>query len=127
MIKNPELSGNLYRIEEIIKQANLVKARVLLNSSHEVFRGHFPGNPILPGVFIIQILKDIAGNVSGKKLLLSKADSIKFLSFIKPESNDTLIFETTLSDTKDNIINFNCSVSSESTVFCRIKGELSIV
>jgi 3-hydroxyacyl-[acyl-carrier-protein] dehydratase len=127
MIKNPELSGNLYRIEEIIKQANLVKASVLLNSSHEVFRGHFPGNPILPGVFIIQILKDIAGNVSGKKLLLSKADSIKFLSFIKPESNDTLIFETTLSDTKDNIINFNCSVSSESTVFCRIKGELSIV
>jgi 3-hydroxyacyl-[acyl-carrier-protein] dehydratase len=124
MNKDPDLSAGLYRIDEIVKQNNLVKATVLLNPSHKVFRGHFPGNPILPGVFNIQILEDIAENISGKKLMLSKADSIKFMSFIKPESNSTLIFEVTFSDTDESIIKFNCSVSSGITVFCRIKGEL---
>jgi 3-hydroxyacyl-[acyl-carrier-protein] dehydratase len=117
----------LYSIGNVIKHDNLVKATVRLNPSHDVFRGHFPGNPILPGVFIIQILKDIATNLTQKKLMVTKADSIKYLAFINPVSDSTLVFETTFSDESDKIIKFNCSVTSENTVFCRIKGEMNIL
>jgi 3-hydroxyacyl-[acyl-carrier-protein] dehydratase len=119
--------SEVYCIGNIIKHDNLVKATVRLNPSHNVFRGHFPGNPVLPGVYIIQILKDIAMNLTKKKLIVSKADSIKYLAFINPESNSTLVFETSFSDEFENIIKYNCSVNSDNTVFCRIKGEMSVV
>lgn len=120
------MSEEVYCIEDVKRQDNLVKATVLLNASHDVFRGHFPGNPILPGVFIIQILKKIVSDISGKKLLVSKVDSIKYLAFINPKSIKSLIFETVINSEFENTIKFNCNVNSEDTVFCRIKGEMSV-
>lgn len=123
MMKDPDKYKELYRIDSLEKQEKNVKATVLLNPSHEVFSGHFPGNPILPGVFIIQILKDIMEEAAGKELMLSRADSIKYLSFVIPETNTRILFDTIVNDLNENIIRFSCNAGSGTTVFCRVKGE----
>ena len=57
---------------------------VKLNAAHEVFKGHFPGQPVVPGVFTTQIIQELAENYTGKKLRFIKARKIKFLMMIDP-------------------------------------------
>lgn len=55
-----------------------------LNAEHEVFKGHFPGQPVVPGVFTTQIIQELAESHTGKKFRLVKARKIKFLMMIDP-------------------------------------------
>jgi 3-hydroxyacyl-[acyl-carrier-protein] dehydratase len=54
------------------------------------FQGHFPGNPIVPGVLIIEAMAQTAGIAiggPGKTFLLTAIRAMKFLRPIKPQEN----------------------------------------
>jgi 3-hydroxyacyl-[acyl-carrier-protein] dehydratase len=71
--------NSLYTIKRILREGDSNKLSVIirLNPAHEIFKGHFPGNPLLPGVCVVQILKEILMNQLDKKLILNYASSIK--------------------------------------------------
>jgi len=50
----------------------------------EVFGGHFPGHPVLPGVFQIEMVRTAAERALGDKLLIAAVEEAKFLREIKP-------------------------------------------
>jgi 3-hydroxyacyl-[acyl-carrier-protein] dehydratase len=75
--------NKLYRVEE--KENDIVK--VLLNPEHEIFVGHFPNNPILPGVCIVQMIKEIQ-----HQLVISKIEHIRYYHPINPNITRRLIF-----------------------------------
>jgi 3-hydroxyacyl-[acyl-carrier-protein] dehydratase len=62
-----------------------VEAEIVLNSTHPIFKGHFPNLPIVPGVCMVQLVKGIAEKQLSQKLFLSSASNIKFLSVLNPE------------------------------------------
>lgn len=125
MIKESRLSDDLFRIDNVSCHGDSVQATVRLNSDHDVFKGHFPGNPILPGVFIIQITKELVESRTGTKLLMSKADTIKYLSFINPGINNPVEFDISINDSVEKTVKFCSTVSSGTNVFCRLKGEFT--
>ena len=47
---------------------------------HPAFAGHFPGNPILPGVVLLDVALQIIVNTSGIALDICEVSSVKFLS-----------------------------------------------
>jgi 3-hydroxyacyl-[acyl-carrier-protein] dehydratase len=52
-----------------------------------MFAGHFPGNPIVPGVILTEALAQmagIAGGGEGRKFLLSSIRAMKFPAAAKP-------------------------------------------
>ena len=51
---------------------------------HPAFAGHFPGNPILPGVVLLDVALQIIANSSGIALDLCEISSVKFLSLARP-------------------------------------------
>lgn len=60
-VEGIELSGGkMWDGEEKLETAALVGSRVLANyrtrKDHPIFEGHFPGNPILPGVVQIEMM-----------------------------------------------------------------------
>lgn len=57
---------------------------IKLNADHDVFKGHFPGQPVVPGVFTTQLIHELVENHTGKKLRFIKARKIKFLMMIDP-------------------------------------------
>ena len=121
--------NDLYTIKQILCESSSYKLSVLiqLNPSHEIFKGHFPGNPILPGVCIVQILKEILMYQLNNKLILSDASSIKYLSFINPEVNSMIIFDVEFKEMKNDIICCNAFLNFESVIFCRFKGNFKII
>lgn len=101
--------------------------RIVINPRHEIFRGHFPGNPVLPGACTIQIIKELAEEAKGKNILLSEAQSIKYLSFVNPELNRILDFDIHIKEKGTGLLSCNVSVHYEGTVFCSFKGTLTLL
>ena len=48
------------------------------------FRGHFPGNPILPGICLFQSLRIGLEQVRGVQLRISEIGNAKFLAPVRP-------------------------------------------
>jgi 3-hydroxyacyl-[acyl-carrier-protein] dehydratase len=53
-------------------------------ASDAVFAGHFPGHPLLPGVFQIEMTRGLAESVLGGKLVVRSVTKAKFLRPIIP-------------------------------------------
>lgn len=79
------LLKDFYKIQSLIKiddQKYLVT--VLINENHEVFEGHFPGNPVMPGVCMMQIIKEISEQITESSLLMQSISNVKFMALINP-------------------------------------------
>ncbi|MDH4088977.1 MAG: hydroxymyristoyl-ACP dehydratase [Cyclobacteriaceae bacterium] len=77
-----------------------VTARISINRNHKILQGHFPGLPIVPGVCMMQIIREIMEVTIKKPLRLVAADNMKFLTVINPEKNSEV--EATVLYTKDD-------------------------
>lgn len=66
---------------------------IIINNKHDIFKGHFPDNPVMPGVCMMQIIKEITESVIGKKLFMEKCSNVKFLAIINPDKTPKLTLE----------------------------------
>ena len=75
------------------QQKDLISFRstVVINKDHEIFKGHFPAVPIVPGVCMLQMVKELLEERIRKPLQLTHSGNIKFLSVINPVFFTTFI------------------------------------
>lgn len=100
-----------------------IKAIIDLNKEHEVYEGHFPGNPIVPGVCLTQLIKEVMENVEGEELMMVYADNIKFMAMVNPEVNSRLQIDLKVKyDTEQNLIKVNSVTHFNDQVFYKFKG-----
>jgi 3-hydroxyacyl-[acyl-carrier-protein] dehydratase len=84
------LQNDLYTIESLEKDKESAKAVISLNALHPIFKGHFPGQPVLPGACMLQMIKEIMELATGNSLQLTKANHLKFVALIDPAKNRLL-------------------------------------
>ncbi len=88
-----QLRNNLYTVAEKEVEGLTGRFAVSLNPSCVIYQAHFPGQPITPGVCIVQmgveLLEELLGESSGQKVSLeiAKVKNVKFLSVISPLEN----------------------------------------
>jgi 3-hydroxyacyl-[acyl-carrier-protein] dehydratase len=78
------LLNNFYTIVQHRQALDGIEASIAINKDHSIFDGHFPGLPVVPGVCMIQIIKEITSLVLGHQFMLQEADHVKFLNVINP-------------------------------------------
>jgi 3-hydroxyacyl-[acyl-carrier-protein] dehydratase len=61
-----------------------LKVRVRLNPDHAVFSGHFPGNPVTPGVMELQIVKELLEQKHSRQLQMLSMPRCKYLNILNP-------------------------------------------
>ncbi|WMJ72405.1 3-hydroxyacyl-ACP dehydratase [Cytophagaceae bacterium ABcell3] len=84
------LKDNLYKISSIDVEDENYKIEVLLDAGHEIFKGHFPEQPVLPGVCLLEMLKELISEVKGKAYRLKEAGNIKYLKLVDPRNDPKL-------------------------------------
>jgi len=94
------LIQDLYTIQAFSYTDNVVEATVNLNKDHAIFKGHFPGNPVMPGVCTMQIIKELLEKALQESLVLVQSTNIKFMTIINPEVSPILSLSLQVS-TKD--------------------------
>jgi 3-hydroxyacyl-[acyl-carrier-protein] dehydratase len=100
--------------------------RIQLNPDSEIFRAHFPGNPVTPGVCQVGIIGELAEKRSGKKLDLSDVKVLKFIDILRP-SNELveIVFDKLEED--DNLLTIKGTVASEGRVYTKFSLIFKIV
>ena len=84
------LKGSLYSVVSVDQSEGSIAAELMLNADNDIFKGHFPGQPVLPGACMLQILKEVLEDALNKKLRLKKADQMKFLLPVDPGKSRAL-------------------------------------
>ena len=97
---------------------------VSLQPDHEIFKGHFPGNPVLPGVSKLEIARELAEDILGCECMLAQASQIKFLNMINPEKHPLFEYDLKLMKISEGEYDMNASVGSGTVVFMKMKGRL---
>ena len=83
----PEINNGIFKIERLQHDAGQIMASVSINQNSNIFKGHFPGQPVVPGACILQLIKDVLEEALYTPVLLQKAANIKFISMITPGNN----------------------------------------
>ena len=79
-------------------------AIIFVNESHEVFKGHFPGNPIMPGVCMMQIIKELTEQITNSSLVMQSLSNVKFMALINPFVTPELRLELDIITTEDGLV-----------------------
>ena len=96
--------------------------KLKLNGSHPVFEGHFPGNPVVPGVCQIEMIRELVGRVSGIDFKLSDADNIKFLAMISPALYPEVSMNLDVKEIVGQLANVNGSIFNDEMIFLKFRG-----
>ena len=79
------------RIVEMDVEAGTVVGIKNLTMNEEFFQGHFPGNPVMPGVLQMEAMAQIAGVMlnsrvgnAGKTAYFMSMNKVKFRKMVKP-------------------------------------------
>lgn len=95
---------------------------ILVNEKHEVFKGHFPGNPIMPGVCMIQIIKELTEKITQETLMIQTLANVKFMALINPEVNPELRLELDITITEDNLVKVKNTTYFNDTVALKLSN-----
>jgi 3-hydroxyacyl-[acyl-carrier-protein] dehydratase len=115
------LENSFYNVEKTESTEDTLFAEVLLNVSHEIYKVHFPGNPVTPGVCLLQIALELLNLKFQRKLRLVSARNIKYLKVINPIENPKIEFGV-LFKTENDLIFADINITVGETVFTRISA-----
>lgn len=121
------LIKNLYTIQEFEIADKKITAQVFLNKNHKIFNGHFPDNPVMPGVCMIQIIKELTEKATSENLFMEKASNIKFMALINPEINPTLDLSIDFSKDEDEVIKVKNITKFGDTTALKFSGTFKII
>ncbi len=113
---------NFYKIEakNVIEENKNYSFDITINNKHTIFEGHFPGNPIMPGVCMMQITKDIVESLTNNKLFMKKCSNVKFMAIINPDINKDLNLNITISEEENGNIKVKNSTKFKDTLALKL-------
>jgi 3-hydroxyacyl-[acyl-carrier-protein] dehydratase len=121
IIEQVEICESNVAVDEPVKK---FRFSIKLNPDHPVYKGHFPGNPVVPGVCQVQIIKELTSAVLKKDLVIHKSDNIKFISMIIPSVSPLLNVNLEIKEKEAGFWQVTGVILNESQVFLKFKGLL---
>ena len=64
---------------------------VRFDESHPIFKGHFPGHPVVPGVCLVQIAEELLSDRSGHSVRFTAVRNLKFRQPVTPDMEVTFL------------------------------------
>ncbi len=120
------LKDNLYTITSLeTENEENYAIGISLNASHAIFTGHFPGQPVLPGVCLIEMVKEILTSIKEKPFKLESASQIKYVQLVDPTVSPTLNMTLQIKDQAGSLhVNVNSLLENGASHF-KMKGVFS--
>lgn len=115
------LLQDFYKVGQVNKLSEAkYEAFVFLNKDSDIFKGHFPGNPVTPGVCMMQIIKELTEDILGVNLFMTNSSNVKFMALINPEKNPKLKLDLEINSTDENVIKVKNTTMFDETVALKL-------
>ncbi len=114
------LKESFFKIEGKLPSVDGVHYRIVLDPGHAIYAAHFPDNPITPGVCLIGIVRELAEEAAGCKLLLKEAVNVKFLQPVNPYIYTHIEVGITLRQTGNTLWKVTAGILKDQTTLARM-------
>lgn len=95
------LLKDFYAVNSLETEGNKTTAKITINKGHKIFKGHFPDNPVTPGVCMMQIIKELTEGIVEKKLFMQSSSNVKFMAIINPDKTPDLELTLDITETDE--------------------------
>lgn len=115
-----KLKNSLYTISTVAYRELMPTYDLRLHVDHPIYQAHFPGEPITPGVCIIQIAQELLEDHLRRPLLLQAVKNVKFLSVISPVETPAVTYRFDKIAEADATVRAQVAVLSGDTELARL-------
>ena len=91
------LEGSFYNVVSSTPVEGGYVFDLVLAKDHPIYAGHFPGQPVVPGMCTLTIVRECLGNILEKKVMFSSVKECKFLSALIPEEELSIVMHLMIS------------------------------
>lgn len=121
------LIKEFYKIISLSSDDSGINATIKLNPNHEVYKGHFPEQPLVPGVIQLQIIKELLERDDKSKLFMNNIIQVKYLTPVVPANHPVLIVHLFVRKIDEKSVRIDASISTKNIVFTKAKLEFTIL
>lgn len=120
------LSNSFYTILQIseLVTGTSWSISIKLHPEHPVYTGHFPEQAVVPGVCMLQIIKECFENVLNTPFQYKQIASCKFLTAILPLENPTLEIQLSVKERESSTVQIQATGKTKDNDFIKLKATL---
>ena len=112
---------NLYTIVSTPEESTeAVRFQIRLNADSVIFKAHFPGEPIMPGACIVQMVQEMFSVWTKREVEIAKIVNLKFLSVIKPDEVLDLDVAIKIKKEEDQQVHINADIVKDETTYTKM-------
>lgn len=120
------LIKDYYTINHISQEEGQAVFHISLNPDCKVYEGHFPGEPVSPGVCNIQMIKECAEQTVGKSLMLSNLIQCRLTTLVTPLAHPQVEVKIALEEKGGNY-KLKAILGKGEETYLDLKAELTVV
>lgn len=115
------LLDNLYTIVSTPEESTeAVRFQIRLNADSVIFKAHFPGEPIMPGACIVQMVQELFSVWTKREVEIAKIVNLKFLSVIKPDEVLDLDVAIKIKKEEDQQVHINADIVKDEITYTKM-------
>lgn len=118
------LLSNFYQVNRVSSIGTQWNVSLQLMAEHPLYKGHFPEQPVVPGVCIMQMIKECVSDILGRELQYQYVSSCKFLLAIDPTKHESLDFLFGVSELEDGNTQLQAEGLCQGMIFVKLKAIL---
>lgn len=118
------LINDFFHIIDKEESENDLIYHINLNKNHKIYEGHFPEQPIAPGVCLAQIVKELCENHLGKNLRMLSSRNMKFMAVLDPSKDENVSIKIIIKE-ESNAFSVKANCYNEATSFFKIDAKYS--
>ena len=117
------LLNTLYTYEHLEGDVSAsLKFKVNIQANHEIYKGHFPDNPITPGVCQMEMVKEILSDHLGQNLFFNSVSDMKFISMWVPKGSESVFMDISANAYEDGY-KIKASIYTDTCVYFKLRGK----
>ena len=120
------LLNDYYRIDKQVADGDETLFGITLLPDFIAYKGHFPGNPVSPGVCNIQMIKECAEQLTCKRLFLPYIAKCRFSAVITPLTTPQLQLRMRLIKA-ETAYHLHATLFDDTTTYIAFKGEFTAI
>ena len=113
---------DFYTINSFAFESNVLSASVSIDPNHSIFEGHFPDNPITPGVVQIQMVKELLEKHYGTKLKMKEMGRCKFVAILNPNECDKFDIDIEVLNDDESPIKIKAIGKDDTTTYLKFNA-----
>ena len=99
--------------------------RVRFNPDSRVYKGHFPGTPVSPGVCNIEVIRQCAEALHGRKLRILYIKQCRLTTMMSPFSHPNADVSIDMQEKESGVYRLSASIGEGDMTYLTLKADVS--